>query len=409
MGLYEQLDAFSQADLDLFFANFAKNVPQGTSPKVISVDGGTAPVAASSDRNTGESDVDLDLSTSLIYPQTVTVYQVDDLPESTYVEEIGNLTGVLNTFLDAVDGSYCNYTAYGITGDSPGIDPTYPDTSGLPGAYTGPLECGTYSLTRVVSISYGDAEANYPKAYMQRQCSEIMKLGLQGHSILEASGDYGVASFPGNGGPNGCLSGNGQNSTIYNPDALSSCPYITSVGGTRLYENDTVYDPESAMQVNLTAYNIATGEGTTDPYLQFFGSTGGFSNYFTPPSYQAEAVANYLSKYAPDVPSYSIGADAPANVTSLIGANGGVYNRAGRGFPDVSANGAFLLIYNNLTLEHIFGTSLSSPIFASVLTLINEERTAAGKGPVGFVNPVLYEHPEVSAHIVKYSRPRDAY
>ncbi|RHZ45550.1 uncharacterized protein CDV56_104514, partial [Aspergillus thermomutatus] len=26
---------------------------------------------------------------------------------------------------------------------------------------------------------------------------------------------------------------------------------------------------------------------------------------------------------------------------------------------------------------------------------INEERLAVGKGPVGFVNPVLYAHPEV--------------
>lgn len=48
----------------------------------------------------------------------------------------------------------------------------------------------------------------------------------------------------------------------------------------------------------------------------------------------------------------------------------------------MSANGAFLLTYNNLTLETFFGTSLASPIFGSVITLINEERTAVGKGPV---------------------------
>jgi tripeptidyl-peptidase-1 len=63
-----------------------------------------------------------------------------------------------------------------------------------------------------------------------------MKLGLQGHSILVAAGDYGVASFPGsNGNEFGCLSGNGQNGTIYNPDYPSGCPYITTVGATRLY------------------------------------------------------------------------------------------------------------------------------------------------------------------------------
>lgn len=206
---------------------------------------------------------------------------------------------------------------------------------------------------------------------------------MQGHSFFVAAGDYGVASFPGsNGDEFGCLSGNGQNGTIYNPDYPSGCPYITTVGATRLYPNQTVHDPESAMQVNLTAYNLQTGVGPTSPPYDFFASGGGFSNFFTPPSYQAEAVSNYLAHYAPDVPSYSIDTNA-YNVTALVGANGGVYNRAGRGYPDVSANGAFLLASVNLTIGNWFGTSLSSPIFGSVITLINEQRTAAGKGPVG--------------------------
>lgn len=382
MGLFEEYDAFSVGDINLFFENFAPNVPQGTVPEVLSVDGGTAPVAPGSVRNGGESDIDIDLSTSLIYPQRVIVYEVDDLPNSS--GEIST-AGFLNTFFDAIDGSYCNYTAFGITGDSPGLDPQYPDDSGLPGAYTGPLECGTYNLTRVVSISYGEAEIDLPKAYVERQCNEIMKLGLQGHSILVASGDYGVASFPGsNNNSEGCLSGFGQNGTIYNPDFPSGCPYITAVGATQLYPNDTVNDPESAMQVNLTALS-----GGLDPYpYEFFATGGGFSNYFTPPSYQAAAVSGYLAKDLPfqGLPYYTVNAEA-----SNIGANGGVYNRIGRGYPDVSANGAFLLAFNNLTVENWFGTSLASPIFGSVITLINEERTNVGKGPIGFINPALYE------------------
>lgn len=83
-----------------------------------------------------------------------------------------------------MDGSYCGYSAFGTTGDSPGKDAQYPDESGLPGAYAGSLECGTYNLTRVVSISYRETQVYLPKAYVGRQCNEIMKLGLQGHSIL---------------------------------------------------------------------------------------------------------------------------------------------------------------------------------------------------------------------------------
>lgn len=82
MGVFEEYDAFSQQDLDLFFKNFAPNVPQGTSPQVDSVDGGTAPVKASSVRNGGESDIDLDLTYSLIYPQTVRMSRFEHATQS---------------------------------------------------------------------------------------------------------------------------------------------------------------------------------------------------------------------------------------------------------------------------------------------------------------------------------------
>ncbi|KAG0647548.1 Aorsin [Hyphodiscus hymeniophilus] len=395
MGVFEDFDAFSQVDIDLFFAKFAPWVPQGTTPAVLSVDGGTAPVAVADARNGGESDIDIELAYALIYPQTVTVYQADDLPNSS--GETGK-NGFLNTFLDAIDGSYCDYTAFGITGDSPSIDAVYPDS--LPGGFKGKLECGVYKLTPVVSISYGEAEDDLPKPYVERQCNEIMKLGLQGHSILVASGDYGVASFPGSDNNEfGCLSSATQNGTIYNPDYPSGCPYITAVGATRLYPDQTVKDAESAMQVNLTAFNIETGSGGTSPPLDFFASGGGFSNYFTPPAYQAAAVKGYLETHN-DLPFYIANADA-----SNVGANGGVYNRGGRGYPDVAANGAFLTTFNNATLLTFFGTSLASPIFGSVLTLINEELALVGKGPVGFVNPVLYEHPYVLNDITNGSNP----
>ena len=57
-----------------------------------------------------------------------------------------------------------------------------------------------------------------------------------------------------------------------------------------------------------------------------------FSKHFTTPSYQADAVSNYLAKYSPiEQPSYEVNADA-----TNIGEGGGVYNRLGRGYPDVS-------------------------------------------------------------------------
>jgi tripeptidyl-peptidase-1 len=119
--------------------------------------------------------------------------------------------------------------------------------------------------------------------------------------------------------------------------------------------------------------------------FELFASAGGFANYFPVPDYQKSAISNYFSSHEPGLPYY----DANDQATN-IGANGGFYNRAGRGFPDVSANGAELLAFVGGSLGHWFGTSLSAPIWGSVITLINEERTVRGKGPVGFVNPVLY-------------------
>jgi tripeptidyl-peptidase I len=94
-----------------------------------------------------------------------------------------------------------------------------------------------------------------------------MKLSLQGHTIVIASGDYGVAAPPGDSSPSGCLSGFGQNQTIFNAPYPNGCPWTTSVGGTQLSANATVYDPETGLDSNL-------GDD------EFTTSTGGFSNYF---------------------------------------------------------------------------------------------------------------------------------
>lgn len=290
--------------------------------------------------------------------------------------------GGFNVFLDALDGSYCNSTAYGITGDTPGIDPVYPDPA--KGGYKGALQCGTFTPTRVISVSYGVSEYDAPVNYTKRQCDELLKLGLQGHTFIWASGDYGVASFPGDDTDSGCL---GDNQKVYNP-SFPTCPYVTNVGATRLYDDQTVLDPESALQADL------------GPGAELFASAGGFANYFPVPDYQKTAVADYFKNHDPGLPYYT----ANENATN-IGAGGGVYNRAGRGFPDVSANGAQLRAFNNLTDGHWYGTSLSAPIWGSIITLINEERTAAGKGPVGFINPTLYANTGVFNDIKNGSNP----
>ncbi|TVY83605.1 Tripeptidyl-peptidase sed1 [Lachnellula suecica] len=354
MGIFEDLgDVYSQTDLNLFFATFAQSVPQGTGPKLEAIDGAVAPNPVTSAGP--ESDLDFQVTYPLIYPQGTVLFQTDDpVYEANYTFQ-----GFLNNFLDALDGSYCSYV-------DP-LDPPYPDPSNAPGAYKGNLQCGVYKPTNVISISYGGGEADLPVAYQRRQCNEFMKLGMQGVSVVVASGDSGVAGAAGEGGnADGCL-GTGQ---IFAPDFPSTCPYMTTVGSTTL---------------------PATGNVNTDAETSTtrFPSGGGFSNIYATPDYQKTAVTNYLTNSPPPYKSYST-TDAAA-----IGAGGGIFNNAGRGYPDVSAVGDNIVIFNAGAPTLIGGTSASAPIFASLLTRINEERIAAGKSTIGFVNPTLYANPSV--------------
>ena len=202
-----------------------------------------------------------------------------------------------------------------------------------------------------------------PASYQQRQCNEIMKLGMQGISICVSSGDSGVAGPPDDDNPDGCL---GPTGAIFSPDFPATCPYITTLGGTFLPNGSSVLRDE---EIAVTR----------------FPSGGGFSNIYPIPSYQADAVATYFADHNPPYPYYS----SLTNDSFQQGGNGGIYNRIGRAYPDFSAIGDRVLIFNRGAPRLIGGTSASSPAFAAILTRINEERIAAGKSTLGFVNPTL--------------------
>lgn len=242
------------------------------------------------------------------------------------------------------------------------MDPVYPNPN--PGGYQGQLMCGEYKPTNVIAISYSGVERVLPYSYMQRQCIEVLKLGLQGVTVVESSGDTGV------GGTRtdvfeGCL---GANRTVFTPRTMSNCPYILSVGATKLV-NDTTTPGKYA-------------EETTT----FFSSGGGFSNVFDTPSWQEAAVQRYLE--IADLPFG--GYEGGGRNYSTVGADPSLrFNKAGRGYPDVSAVGDNLVIMHRGRTEKVGGTSISVPVWAAILTLINEERLALNMTPVGFVNPVL--------------------
>ena len=359
LGIFEEGDFYAAEDLVEFFATFT-NIPVTTAPTLEGIDGGFAPDAFAG----GESDLDFQISYPIIYPQQEILFQTDDIFYALGLEGGG---GFLNTFFDAIDGSYCTYSAFGETGNA-AIDPVYPDPN--PTGYQGQLQCGVYKPTHVISISYGEQEDDLPTNYQQRQCSEMMKLGMQGTTIVLASGDSGVAArSTDDGNADGCL-GNGE---VFNPDFPASCPYVTALGATFLPPG-------------------ASAQQDAEVAVTRFPSGGGFSNIYQQPSYQSSAVNTYLTNFVPkQYKSYSL-TTATNNPTEAQTA-GGIYNKAGRGYPDASAVGDNVVIVNNGAPVLIGGTSAAAPVFAAIINRINEERIAASKTPVGFVNPTLYKNP----------------
>ncbi|KAH6656282.1 peptidase S8/S53 domain-containing protein [Truncatella angustata] len=394
LGIFESLDDhYSREDLDTFFAQLHPEIPQGFYPEERLVDGAIGAVEDVPGYNQTdagvESDLDFEAALPLIYPQKTVLFQTDDeFYEINETQSDTPLYGFYNTFYDAIDGSYCSYSAYGETGDCTDpacLDPVYPNPN--PGGYKGQRQCGVYEPTNVISISYGGGESDLPVSYLKRQCSEIMKLGLQGVTVLESSGDDGVASFPGDFGyENGCA---GPDSTVFYPSADATCPYVLAVGSTQF---NHVTSNSTGVYGNSTStyYESATAR---------FPSGGGFSNYFDVPEWQTDAVSTYFDEVTLDFTGYE---NAGTNFSDV---GNGVYKIGGRGYPDVSAIGDYYLVFTEGVWARVGGTSLSAPVFASVLTLVNEQRIAAGKSTVGFVHPILYAHPEVFNDVTEGSNP----
>ena len=101
-----------------------------------------------------------------------------------------------------------------------------------------------------------------------------------------------------------------------------------------------------------------------------FTSGGGFSNYFSRPKYQDEAVSAYLATISNEF--------------------SGLFNKSGRAFPDIAAQSQSFAVVWNGTLVRLDGTSASTPTASAVIALVNDALIAAGKPPLGFLNPWLY-------------------
>ncbi|KAG9736267.1 subtilisin-like protein, partial [Aureobasidium melanogenum] len=277
-----------QKDFEMFTKKFAPYLVDVAEPRFIPVDG---------DRNhstyTGEGEANLDVqyAAAMGYPVPVQYYYTHGLG----VDE-ENLTGSA-TELDIILLRYLR---------------------DLPKS----------SLPHTLSVSYGGPERLFPSAYARKICDMYGELGARGVTVLFASGDDGPGRF--------CR---GKN---FDPEFPTSCPYVTSVGGTHFI------NPEVAAEY----------------------SGGGFSEIFPRPDWQEDEVKTYLD--------------------SLGSRLTGMFNSKGRGYPDISAQMMEYWIVDDLQVRNVTGTSASAPTVAGIVGLVNSALIDAGKSPLGFMNPFIY-------------------
>lgn len=250
------------------------------------------------------------------------------------ISDIGSTTE--NTLDISVIGSCCPSSNVTI------ILFVFPNTHSLTNAFQTVVDGisvnGINYKPSIISVSWGAPEIYYVEngidvtGELDGVNTVLKRATEQGINICVASGDYGATD------------GNGTNT--FSVDFPSSCPYVTSVGGTTLTCPNRVYDNKTK--------EVVWNDGVRG---NFYATGGGISKYFKKPSYQTIGTFR-------NVPDIALNAD-----------------------PDTGIS-----LYVNNQLQHgVGGTSMSAPMFAGYLACFDYKT---------FVNPILYKNPNCFYDIV---------
>eukprot|EP00211_Chloroparvula_japonica_P004395 CAMPEP_0119133096 /NCGR_PEP_ID=MMETSP1310-20130426/12960_1 /TAXON_ID=464262 /ORGANISM="Genus nov. species nov., Strain RCC2339" /LENGTH=624 /DNA_ID=CAMNT_0007123771 /DNA_START=43 /DNA_END=1917 /DNA_ORIENTATION=+ len=227
-----------------------------------------------------------------------------------------------------------------------------------------------YEETNQCAVGNCDALSSFPdsQGYVYATDSVFLKLGLLGYTMIAASGDNGVEP-------------NRRCSKMFQVYPAGS-NYVLAVGATTVIKSDTSVPvgsdaPPSCCDSTSTSPTCCECSTSQDEVSVnhrnngLFDAGGGFSHYNPRQEWQEQAVLSYLN-------------------SDVSFPDSKYWNSTNRGYPDVTAIGANVAVIKDgkLTLEA--GTSASAPLWAGLLSIINDDRFAAGKSPLGFVNPALY-------------------
>ncbi len=251
----------------------------------------------------------------------------------------------------------------------------------------------------ILTNSYGDDGESDSAADIAAQDQAYMAAGALGITVLFSSGDDGDLS---------------QDNGIATGSYPATSPYVTAVGGTSLALTDatgakseygwgTYYDLlrkatiNSASSVTTAGLSKETIDGTTyADFIFYAGSGGGVSLIEPQPAYQAGVVPAALSSQVFYANGEPVPLSTPYRVDPDISAFGDPNTGFifGESYTDAGNAADTGCTPETATTEYCFrrigGTSLSSPITAGIMAIVNEQRGRAGRPYVGFANPWLY-------------------
>ena len=280
-----------------------------------------------------------------------------------------------------------------------GVDPLVLD--GFMLAYT--VDVNNHDSPPLVhSISWGDAEALFPPALVQRLDYELMKMSLRGLTVLVASGDNGNSAV-------------GSDCTFV-PDVVGASPWVTSVGATmpsldaKPYCAAEGFREEFGQCEELGQVTCSSANGA------LITSSGFFSVYRPRPDYQKRAVASFQRSACEPYGVCPINNESFWTVHDLenfkipcqhIARTGCFLDnlvKDSRAAPDVALPGQSYPVLVNHSVYSFDGTSASAPAFAALISRLNGLQAERGEPPLGLLNPWLYqvhrEHPEAFLDVV---------